>query len=992
MVDFEKSYKKLNKEQKEAVDTIDGAVMVVAGPGTGKTEILALRIGNILKQTDTSPDSILSLTFTNSGVSAMRKRLERYIGNTALKVNVSTFHSFGFSLIEKYYELLDFDQLPSLLSDDETVFLLDDILNNNDWEYLNPKGNSTLYFNDLKQLISVLKRERITKDDLLININRDIKRLEDDPDNISSRGESKGKLKKEIQKKIGQLHKTKEVVLFYDLYEKSKKETSFLDYDDVLEYAVFLAENFENVRDDIRENYLYVLVDEHQDSSAIQNTFLKAIWRDVDMPNIFVVGDDRQLIYAFSGASLSYFEEFSNIFKKSKLIVLKENYRSTAPILSIADDLLKSSITFEKLHSNKNSNNKIMLSSYTYPRDEIIGAGLYFKQKMEEGLDPSECALLVPKNYNVRQAVLILSNMGLPVAYNKSISLFSLPEAHSFKNILNLLIDPNNNVLLTKILLDKISNVPYLTAHNFLREYKNGNFTIDDLINTQNNNLFTTENPIFKFGNNLKSWINEYAREKPSVAISNIGNQLLFTNLKDNDEFLDKVEVIRSFIHLAILFEQKNNKADLSSFILYIERLDLYKTNIELTHFGNKNGINVMTLHKSKGLEYECVWIAHMNEETFMSEKKNNFTLPDDIHSHFSKRSQDEAKRELYVAITRSKEFCVISYSDLNYSGKDMSLLSLIQELDKSHFIIKDSKMTEEEILKNGGEIYINKGTQSNLNIITEIGELVRDHYKDIKISVSMLNNFFECPYKWYFRNFLKIPEIKSVHLSLGTIVHEVIELILKSKKILNTDEIKSHILFILKKENVYKQRDVDRLSFLSLKIINNWIDSYYKNILPDFKSERSVSFVDKKNFPELLMYGKIDLTEYKSNNEIYVTDFKTGKSKTKNEIEKIDEDNRMSDIMRQLVMYSYLLSGNNEKVKITSSRLLFLESDLDDKNASYTTTINHEQIDLLIKDIRDYDDDLNHMNWMNRKCNFKTYGKIDSICPYCEMWGQIDK
>jgi DNA helicase-2/ATP-dependent DNA helicase PcrA len=142
---------------------------------------------------------------------------------------------------------------------------------------------------------------------------------------------------------------------------------------------------------------------------------LKAVWRGVEEPNIFVVGDDRQLIYAFSGASLSYFEEFSHIFGRAKLIVLTENYRSTAPILSIADDLLKSSITNEHLNSNRKGENKIILSSYNYPRDEIIGAGLYFKQKISEGLDPNECVLLVPKNYNVRSAIGILSNMDLPI-------------------------------------------------------------------------------------------------------------------------------------------------------------------------------------------------------------------------------------------------------------------------------------------------------------------------------------------------------------------------------------------------------------------------------------------------------------------------------------------------------------------------------------------------------------------------------------------------
>src|SRR3989338_4663697 len=114
---FDIEYKKLNKAQKEAVDTTDGPVMVVAGPGTGKTQVLALRIGNILKNTDTKADGILCLTFTNSGVKAMRERLRKYIGPEAGKVKIATFHSFGINIIEKYFPVLGLDEAPKLMDD-----------------------------------------------------------------------------------------------------------------------------------------------------------------------------------------------------------------------------------------------------------------------------------------------------------------------------------------------------------------------------------------------------------------------------------------------------------------------------------------------------------------------------------------------------------------------------------------------------------------------------------------------------------------------------------------------------------------------------------------------------------------------------------------------------------------------------------------------------------------------------------------------------------
>lgn len=987
---FNEAYKNLNKAQLEAVESIDGPVMVVAGPGTGKTQILTLRIGNILQKTDTPPEAILSLTFTNSGVLAMKERLEKYIGSRGREVSISTFHSFAIKLVEKYYELLDFKQIPKLLDDDEAVFLVDEILNDNEWEHISPLSNRAMYFGDLKHLVSILKRERITAEVFLSYIDADIADLKSNPDSISSRGESKGELKKEIMKKIESLVRTKEVVEFYRIYEEKKKENSLMDYDDVLEYAVSLVENFSDVRDEIRENYLYVLVDEHQDSSGVQNSFLKAVWQETESPNIFVVGDDRQLIYGFSGANISYFEEFAHIFGKPKLIVLTENYRSTVPILSIADDLLQSSVTKEKLNSNKNGNDKINLNEYFYPRDEIIGAGLYFKDKINKGVDPNECALLVPRNYHVRTAIDILSNMGLPVSEGKNLSLFSQIEADYLLRVLGVIMNPYDSLLLSKTLLDKTSGIEPISAHMYLRNNKPDKLSIENLINSKEENLFTLSNSIYIWGKKLENWINKLQGEKLSNIVNILGNELLINTSENNNELLNRVEVVRSFIHLAIMFEEKNKKADLETFLEYLNRLDSYNTNIELAKFGGDDGIKVMTLHKSKGLEYEAVWIAHMNEEVLMSEKKGGFTLPEKIKEHMNKRSIEEAKRELYVAITRAKSFCNLSYSKENYNGGDMELVSILRDLPDIHFEKNGASENEEQMLALGADVYtsFNKREYKG-EVINEVKDLVKNNYADLKVSVSMLNNFFECPWKWYFRSFLRLPETKPVHLSLGTVVHSTIEYILKAEKLPTEEDIKDRILRELKKEGVEDKNDLKKLFKKADDAVSSWVKNYYKNINKNYKSERSVSFKDKQ-FPNLLMYGKIDLTEYEEGGSIIVTDFKTGSSKTKNIIEKINEEGRLSDLMRQLVMYSYLLEGDEKSVKVSNSRLLFLEEDIESKNSLYHTYIDEEKIDLLKRDIKDYDSSLWSGEWVGNTCHFKPFGAGSTECEYCKLAKQL--
>ncbi len=264
----------------------------------------------------------------------------------------------------------------------------------------------------------------------------------------------------------------------------------------------------------------------------------------------------------------------------------------------------------------------------------------------------------------------------------------------------------------------------------------------------------------------------------------------------------------------------------------------------------------------------------------------------------------------------------------------------------------------------------------------------MRENYSGSKVSVSLLNNFFECPWKWYFRNFLKLPEVKSSSLGLGSAVHSTIEFILKSaearlRQKISQKEIREKILFELEKEGVSNETELKKLAKDAESAVLCWVENHYKTLAKDYNSERSLQFRDAK-FPELLMYGKLDLTERLENGDVVITDFKTGSVKTKGVIEKIDEEGRLSSLMRQLAMYSYLVAGAERGRDVYASKLLFLEAKSGDKNALYSTHIDREQIDLLIKDIRDYDNLLKTGEWIARPCNYNSYGK-NTKCEYCK-------
>ncbi len=985
MTEFETAYQSLNKEQKRAVETIEGPVMVVAGPGTGKTQVLALRIAHILQKTDVGSDAVLCLTFTRSGVSAMRARLESYIGSTAREVQISTFHSFAGNIVEKYYGVLDFDRAPVSLDDTEAILLVDQLLHEYEWDYIRPRTNPSQYFSDLKGLISILKRERMTPAMFLEEVDKEIVSIKEDPESISTRGESKGQLKKEIEKKIESLERTKEVVEFYRLYEEVKKDKGFMDYDDVLEYAVKIVELSDDARDDIRETYQYVLIDEHQDSSGVQNSFLKAVWRGVEQPNIFVVGDDRQLIYGFSGASLSYFEEFGTLFGKAELITLTENYRSTSPILGLADELLQSSVTKEKLKSNTKGDEKILLSEYVYERDEILGAGLFFKEQIAKGVKLEECALLVPKNRHVRSAVSILRDMGLSVSSPLGSSLFSLSESQSLLRVINIIADPFNSVLLSESLLDETSGISALNAHKALHESKYKNLTIEDLsLYGSSNNLFSGENEITKWGKKLSGWVDDLSHARISQLVSTIGNELLITSAKTHEELIGNTEIVRSFLHASMVWEEKHAGGKLSEFVEYLKRLEEYGQSVELASFGATSGVQVMTLHRSKGLEYKVVWVAHMNEETLMGQKRQAFTLPENVKVHINERDSAAARRELYVAITRAKEFCAISYSAKSYDGKSLELASMVVDLPETHFISQNAEETEAKLLAAGPGIYVSVVKKEEENTVEALKSYVRENYEAIKVSVTLLNNFFDCPWKWYFRNFLKLPEIKSVSLALGSAVHGTIEYILKSETKPKDDVLEEKLRSCLVHEGISESKELKRLSKDGLKAVKGWVETYYDHLAKDRISERSVSFKDAV-FPALSMYGKIDLTERFPDGTISVTDFKTGGVKTAGVIEKLTEENRLSDYMRQLAMYSYLIRGAEKGNVVTSSRLLFVEADKKEKNALYETRISEEQIDLLVRDIKEYDEQLKSGQWTKRECHHKGYGD-KTECEYCAL------
>ncbi|MBX4198717.1 ATP-dependent helicase [Candidatus Parcubacteria bacterium] len=948
---FKTAYKSLNKAQKEAVDAIEGPVMVIAGPGTGKTQVLTLRIANILTKTDTPADGILCLTFTNSGVKAMRERLLELIGPAASRVVISTFHSFGSSLIEEFYERLDLPAPPKLLDERDAVLLVDEILESNDWEYLRPRSGGAHNFRDLRSLISFLKREKISPEDFALEVGKEIKKVKD-----------KAKLKS--------LGRTEEASRFYKLYEEAKRERNIVDYDDILEYIVRLAESSKDARASLRERYLYVLVDEHQDSSGVQNKFLEAVWSDTEKPNIFVVGDDRQLIYGFGGASLSHFESFKDSFAGTKLISLSENYRSTEPILELADEVLVSSISKVKLKSNRSEKHAVTLVEAEYPRDEILAAGLAIKKRIEEGVNPDECAVIVPKNAQVRSAVAVLQDLGLPVAASGKASFFNLHETETLIDVLRFLVDPYDAASTARLILNPVFGIPVLTGHAFLRE-EGRKVSIDSVLKAKGK--------IGELGDLLAQLLKLSKEKDVYELVQEIGKQV-FYKTSDHKTLLRQIESVRTMLHLALSRLERDPKTSPSQFVAFIDRLIEYSEDIPLAVFLADEGVKVMTLHASKGLEFDSVWIAHLDEKSLMKGKRAGFVLPEKIAQFAAEKDELSARRELYVAITRAKRYLTLSYAAKSYTGGEQALAHIVASLPKKMLVKKSVLETESAILGNDPSLYVTSNRrEKTASAVEEMRELVKKNVADMSISVTNLNNFWSCPWKWYFRSFLRLPEPESESLVFGDLVHKLINRQLKEGSFRH--DFRQEIEDFLDELHVYDELSRRRYFKDADKVLSAFQDAILPHISEDFATEKSLRYVDPN--VNMVVTGKLDLVEQLEDGTMRVSDFKTGGAKTTGAIEKVSEGGRLSDMLRQLAMYSYLLENQRKSGEISSSRLIFLEASEKDKNFIYETQMGKEEIGLLKKDIVDFAKLLSSGEWTELPCDNDSYGKP---CEYCAL------
>lgn len=996
---FQKIYKNLNEKQKQAVDSIEGPVMVVAGPGTGKTQILTARIANILLKTQVNPENILALTFTESGAFEMKKRLIEMIGETAYHVSISTFHSFCSEIIKANPEEFLISQNLEPLSDLERIQIFREILDENDFEKIKPFNAKYYYVGAIIKNIQNLKREGVDPKELV----KKAKHIE---------------LTKEFEEKDRE--KCLELSRVYEIYQKKLIEESRYDFEDMINLVVEKFAGDKQFLQKYQERFQYILVDEFQDTNSAQNEvilLLSEFWGED--ANIFVVGDDEQSIYRFQGASLENFYVFHKKFGHALVITLDKNYRSTQLILDASREVVNcneqsigkvikginknlisesSGIHVDPLEIRVNpSGNKDKKTKKKYRDNDAIEVrafknnlfeNYFIADKVHKLIDaevkPSEIAILYRNNADAKDITEILKKQGIDFEIENGENLLDALEIKKLTYLFKVILDiktKNEDIDLFTLLNYDFLNFESLDVLRLARYASQNKINLFDAIvklsgtPDKEKPEFNNWNKIANFYENLLKW--SHLSENVSFVSffeTVIGESGFLKHILDEKENIKALNNLNSFFAEIKKLNNADHDLNLETFFKNLEILASHKIGITAENeLIERNCVRLMTAHKAKGKEFEHVFLIKFVDKKWGNNKERELIkLPENILETvklLKKEKNEDERRLFYVVLTRAKTNVYLTYSD-EYQSVESN-----KECNPSMFLTElpsplTSRIHTSEQEKKYVKQYFSDFKSYSLQPIT-YNLLEKDFLlniiKDFKLNVTALNVYLQCPYKFKLNTLLKTPRAKDKSLSLGTAVHKALELFFKhikdkrqvpSENFLHEEFEKALNLEILSKndyKDVYKK---------GLKILSAYF-AFHKN---EFKrplfTEKFFGYGFSKIFlDDIPLVGKVDKIEIvnEEKKQVKVVDYKTGKHRGRNDIEGLTATSD-GGYKRQLVFYKLLADLDRSfNLRVVETELDFVEPDEKGSPKKEVFTITDDEVKELkevirrvMKDIRD--------------------------------------
>ncbi len=993
---YQNEYTKLNAAQKEAVDTIEGPVMVIAGPGTGKTQILAIRIGKILMETDTLPQNILCMTYTDSGAVAMRKRLLKMIGPDAYKVNIHTYHSFCNQVIQDNLAYFEKNSLEPI-SDLESIALMRELIDQFPKNHPLKRFRSDVYFEtkNLRQLFSSMKREGWSTNLILDAINQYLNDLPTREEYIYKRKTGQfnaGDLKMELlNAEKDKMAKLEAAVKEFEKFRKMMQDHKRYDFDDMINWVIDVFKNNRQILAQYQEQYQYVLVDEYQDTSGTQNTLVEMLISYWDEPNIFVVGDDDQSIFRFQGANVENMLVFMKKFQNIKTILLTENYRSIQPILDISKTLidknnerlishvqgLSKTLVTEK-DSLKNSTQLPIIKAWRTAREEMIGITNEIETLVHSGIEPKKIAVIYKENKYGEELAEFLKCRSILFYSKRNINLLDLPLIKKIIRLFEYLDAEMDTAFSGDQMLFEILHYDWfgvrpleiakLSIENTQRLYKKDVSGFRNIIDIKMNSIAGSlfEKTISdelastgKFIEGLIGMINNITLQQLLERIIR-DSGMLGVIMKSADNHW-QMQVLTAFFDFLKNETKKDPSLDLNKFVKVIQMMRKEEIALPIVQVGgNEKGVNLLTAHGSKGLEFEYVFFAGCNASFWEKKRANNkgYKLPDTLfQSHSNSSSDEELRRLFYVAITRAEQYLTVSYAKQKDDGKDLEASMFLEEIKAVHALPEEHPVPEESVITSFNLVRL---LSAQSPIIDKMDTDIIDKALDkFAMNVTALNNYLNCPLQFYYNNLIRIPSPKNETLEFGSGVHFALESFFNKMKEDPNNKfppkqvlIEDFVLYLYRHRESFTKEEFERRMEYGREILDKYHDKKINSFNKIVAVERNIRNVMVDGVP---LKGKIDKMEF-DGHKVNVVDYKTGnpdnaKAKLKNPQ---SDPPYGGDYWRQAVFYKLLIDNNEQgKYQVMSTEFDFVEPNAKKEISSTLVPISKDDTDAVREQIQ---------------------------------------
>jgi len=831
----------LNSYQRKALEITQGPLIVLAGPGTGKTRLITLKILR-MQELGIDPSRILALTFSNKAVEELSSRLPPHLLS---KVEVSTLHAWCNNLIRRHSFRLGFQRPATLMTKTQAEIFFRQMSAQLPLQPFLKTASIDAALDPLMKILGEAKEHGLWPEDLIRH--------------------------KDEWESIGDV---------YNAYQNHCFQKGFLDFGDCILFALRLLEDFSSIREEIQNSFDFIVVDEFQDTNLTQVKLLKNIYRPGS--HICVVGDDDQSIYRFRGASFKAFTEFEKEFPGSESLPLTETYRLSPEITKVSATLIEANAKNrfrpdKKIIANSVSAGPVQVFQCASSEDEAFYAAEELSRLLKEGVSASQIGVLARSHRHFNLLVEEAERRSLPIQSLSLEALFEQEVVIDLLSFLKLLQSPNYSPDLLRLMNSDFLKIPAEEVYSFCQWAAPQRLSYILLLEKIGDSPLSAESKtkLTHFLATYKKLAGKLYRDRLS--------QILF-------EFLEETKIVqrlhtaqpRDLKILGAFFQnisewesvQESKSAD--RLLPYLERMMKTEKGFEGEAIErDPQKISFLTVHASKGLEFDHVIVMGMSDQRFpLRMQKATWTLPEEL-SHeapLSKESHlEEERRLLYVAFTRARnclqlfgtqkknlKFSQFLTEDLKALVADPSLLKWKElplreaALEETFENIKNSRAMKPQITK--------KLTST----------------EGLRLSYTQLDRYERCPLSYYFQFELKLPTPPSTHLSFGIAVHSCLERFFKELQEHKEPEA-TRLLELFDEEFAEEIKKNPELPALLQEKGREQLQVFFDSHNGQFPKVKSIEQKFQLKVGKHTINGKIDRID-ESSDGLEVVDYKTGK------------------------------------------------------------------------------------------------------------------